>query len=287
MHGVIIVGRGSQRCTQRVAFPAISFRNMSVSDYHDEGQTSVVLGVAGAAAAIVAITWLVIIARVAFVHAATRGMPTPGFWWVLLNFNTFHDSVASLHKRVGGGLYNLFLGHRNVVVVANPDLVKQVVNDGVTFAKMPASEIWTSKCMTEFVGVSLVTANGDAWKRVKRIVGPAFHMTNVRRLIPTFHSRTGHMFDLLEQYHTATAKSESETITPEATAAPDGSPTCLTVDFCEWASRVTLDFLGQTLFSYDLGSLPDRISADSLSTGPRGASHMRPSCPACGKGSLP
>lgn len=50
----------------------------------------------------------------AYIVWRTGGMPTPGVMWIPKNFHRFHAAVADLHNRVGGGLYNLFLGPRNL-----------------------------------------------------------------------------------------------------------------------------------------------------------------------------
>lgn len=142
------------------------------------------------------------------------------------------------------------------VVVADPEMIKEVMHDMKRFAKMPGSEIWTSKLVVDMAENNIVVLNGDAWWRVKKTFASAFHMTNVRTLVPVFHERTLRMFALLRQ------RTER-----------DGKCRAADVNFAEWASRMTMDFLSNTLFSHDVGALPDDVNSTTEGHGL--------DCPAC------
>lgn len=208
--------------------------------------------------AVVALTKL----YVAYIVWRTGGMPSPGFTWVLRNFHNYHAAVAKLHNDVGGGLYNLFLGPKNCVVVADPELVKEVLNDMTRFEKMGTTEIWTSKQLVACLRDNIINLNGDDWWRVKRTFAGAFHMSNVRTLIPVFHERTMRVFRLLRQRATRDAD------------AAGG----LEIQSNEWLARITMDYLTHTLFSYDVGALPDDINA---ACDPSGLG-----CPCCKNGTI-
>ncbi len=80
----------------------------------------------------------------------------------------YYDSVAN------GKFPDIFMFRflwRKVIVCHNPDLVKQIlVDEHRIFGKSPAFQV-----IAEMLGKGLLTAEGDFWKKQRRLIQPAFH----------------------------------------------------------------------------------------------------------------
>jgi len=55
----------------------------------------------------------------------TNNMPGPGFFWLYSHLTDYHDASVKLAAKYGG-IYNVFLGNRNMAVISDPALLKQV-----------------------------------------------------------------------------------------------------------------------------------------------------------------
>lgn len=107
----------------------------------------------------------------------------------------FHAATAKLHQK-NGGINLLFMGPRSMVVVSDPDAMKQVhthtcgtalhwyahaasractgrcvctqvLGDTVNFPKVPPRDVLTSKQLAKFFGVNFLGQNGSDWFRAK------------------------------------------------------------------------------------------------------------------------
>ena len=72
-----------------------------------------------------ALTLLALRTQVWNTRRKTGGMPGPGFLWVMRHVADFHAATAKLHQK-NGGINLLFMGPRSMVVVSDPDAMKQV-----------------------------------------------------------------------------------------------------------------------------------------------------------------
>ncbi len=137
--------------------------------------------------------------------------------------NAVHDYGEIVHFR---------LVNRHVVLLANPDDVRQVFQDN---ARNYSKQTPGFRVLRAFLADGLLTSEGDAWLRQRRIAQPAFH----RARIATF----------------------AETITTAATDlanrwdADDTSETNLTAEMM----RLTLRIVGETLLSTDVTQEADRV----------------------------
>lgn len=77
-----------------------------------------------AGCALVAVLVL-IYAYVGYVSYRTGGMPGPSFWWIMSHFDNFHVYGTQLLAKYGG-LYKIFVGNNQFVVVSDPDLLREV-----------------------------------------------------------------------------------------------------------------------------------------------------------------
>ncbi|KIK76150.1 hypothetical protein PAXRUDRAFT_835441 [Paxillus rubicundulus Ve08.2h10] len=91
---------------------------------------------------------------------------------------------------------------------------------------------------------SLVTSHGDAHKRLRKSITPAFTVTVIRTHLPTF-------YDTVYK-----AKVAWDNILENS---PDGA----TIEVQEWLSRISLDIIGIAGFSHDFASLSGKKSAVS------------------------
>lgn len=233
-----------------------------------------------------------------WMHVATKGIPSPGFLWIAVNFGNFYRAISELHQRVSGGLHHIYLGPQSMIAVTDPELVKQVrarhhsdtlrllqsvqrplprarqvVSETRVYAKNPMSKITKSALLSEFLKDTIVTLNHDEWWRVKSTFSAAFHMTGIKGLVPVLHARSERLCQLFR----ARAR---------LSGSADGS---VEVDFVEWSMRLSLDVLCHALFSYDIGAMPDDEAAamKRLVAGrARAEGTATKKCPACGHGSI-
>lgn len=131
----------------------------------------------------------------------------------------------------------------------------QVLQDHESFPKIPAKEIFTSKRLVDFLGTSFLGLNGKAWMKVKRNFATAFHMLNLKPLIPLFYRRTTRVLRCLIPPEALEAhRRRVEACATVGTVPPKFE---FEVDMKKWMARLSLDILGQTMLGCDLGALPD------------------------------
>lgn len=196
--------------------------------------TAIKVGLAGGAGllALLALTQVL----VWWTRIRTKGMPGPGFFWAAWHLKDFHAATSRLHQ-ANGGINQLFMGPSKMVIVSDPECLKQVLMDQKTFPKVPPKDILTSKQLATFMGTNFLGQTAGAWKRAKSNFSAAFHMMNVKNFIPTFHSSTRRMVQAWEK-DSGVAGGAFE------------------LDAKPWLSRLALDILSHTIFGYDLGALP-------------------------------
>eukprot|EP00697_Spironema_sp_BW2_P017250 gnl/Spiro4/8870_TR4681_c0_g1_i1.p1 gnl/Spiro4/8870_TR4681_c0_g1~~gnl/Spiro4/8870_TR4681_c0_g1_i1.p1 ORF type:complete len:265 (-),score=62.84 gnl/Spiro4/8870_TR4681_c0_g1_i1:130-876(-) len=137
------------------------------------------------------------------------------------------------YQRKYGRVFKLWVG-RWILVVGDPDLVKEIVTNHNVFEKRDIGFFPEfSHTHRFFGGFSLVSANGDIWARQSQALRSSFAFDSLRDMYPTFQLVVGEMLELL------------------ARAGANDTD----VDIYNAAQRFTLAVLGRSVFSFDFKTL--------------------------------
>ncbi|MBL8954917.1 MAG: cytochrome P450, partial [Myxococcaceae bacterium] len=134
------------------------------------------------------------------------------------------ELIADL-QREHGDVVRLAAG-LEMVMFAHPDGVKHVLQDN----HLNYKKGYDYERMEPLVGRGLLTSNGDTWKRHRRIAQPSFHRQRIMG------------FGALMVRHTKRALERWRALGPGAE-----------VDLHAEMMRLTLEIVGEALFSVDLG----------------------------------
>jgi cytochrome P450 len=89
-----------------------------------------------------------------------------------------------------GDVHQFEVGDQIQVQIAHPDHIQQVlVRDAAKFVK-DSNYTDDARGMARFLGKGLLTANGDFWKRQRKLMNPAFHHQRVQSYVETMCSHT-------------------------------------------------------------------------------------------------
>jgi cytochrome P450 len=139
-----------------------------------------------------------------------------------------------------GDVFRHDFGPLHFHLVAHPDHVRHVLLDNQR--NYPRS--WYYDRLHVVVGEGLVTTEGDAWRRLRRIVQPAFHRERIEALVKEMTNVT----DSLRIRWQANVRS--------------GEP----IDFALEFLNLTLQIVGRTLLGIELGGKSDPLGP-ALTTG--------------------
>lgn len=143
------------------------------------------------------------------------------------------EIVEARFEQYGDIYYAPFLG-RDVYVLRHPDHIREVlVTQAAKFGK-PTSGM-TARQLDKLLGKGLLNANGDAWRRRRRLIQPAFQPRRLEAYARTVAS------------HTADAVSSWR--------AGDE------VDLSREMMELTLRIVSKALFDYEVTSEGDRVAA--------------------------
>jgi len=93
-------------------------------------------------------------------------------------------------------LNRLFSGHKPVLSVADPELIKQIlVKDFHLFRNRQKQKV-----SHPITGKNLAVARDEQWKRVRSIVSPTFTSGKMKKMFPLMRSCTQEFVEALEQY---------------------------------------------------------------------------------------
>jgi cytochrome P450 len=129
-------------------------------------------------------------------------------------------------QRALGDVVRYRMGYVYVEQLTHPDHVRHVLVEATT--RYTKGSIWDK--MRPLVGVGLLTAEGDDWKRQRRIAQPAFHRDGVARLATTMTDTIG---GHLRSWEPAAAANDELLVFPEM-------------------RQLTLDVVTRALFGTDL-----------------------------------
>lgn len=142
------------------------------------------------------------------------------------------DIVEARFERFGDIYYAPFLG-RDVYVVRHPEHIKEVlITQGAKFGK-PTSGM-TARQLDKLLGKGLLNANGDAWRRRRRLIQPAFQPKRLEAYAETVASHTD-----------------------EAVARWRAGDR---IDLSREMMELTLRIVSKALFDYEVRSESDRVA---------------------------
>ena len=157
-----------------------------------------------------------------------RLAPGPPGHFLLGNLREFRRDVLGLVVSSAvkyGDIVRVRLGPQIVHLVNHPDLIEQVLQKrAANYDKHTRS----SASIKSVTGVSLLTCNGEFWKRQRRMDQPAFHHCQIAGFADQMTTATTAMLDRWQT-----------------------GPT--TLDIASEMARLTYSIVGQTLFSFNTG----------------------------------
>ena len=147
--------------------------------------------------------------------------------------------VGGRFDRYGDIYYAPFLG-RDVYVLRHPDHIREVLIRQASKLGKPTEGV-SARQLEQLLGEGLLNANGDSWRRRRRLIQPAFHP------------------DKLRTY--------SETVSSYALEAIGAWRDGATIDVSREMMELTLRIVCRTLFDHDVrsGGETDRV-AEAVST---------------------
>jgi cytochrome P450 len=156
--------------------------------------------------------------------------PSPSGWPLAGHAPAFRrDPLGFLHSAANcGPVVRLRLGPLVYHLVTDPALVREVLH---TRAANYARDGRSARQMRLVTGESLLSTEGDTWRRHRRLAQPVFHPQRLGALAAT------------------TVAACAETIAHWSEAARDGRP----LDLVAELSRLTFTIAGRSLFGADLG----------------------------------
>jgi enediyne biosynthesis protein E7 len=154
--------------------------------------------------------------------------PGPRGHFLLGNLGEFRSDVLGLIMRATaahGDIVRCKLGPHVVHLLNHPEYAEQILQKrAANYDKNTRS----SSFIRSITGESLLTSNGDAWKRERRMVQPAFHHQQIAKL-------AGKMADI-----TASMLGKWRTHPPDTP-----------LDISSEMTRLTYSVVGETLFSFE------------------------------------
>jgi cytochrome P450 len=126
------------------------------------------------------------------------------------------------------------------IFVADPELAREVFINTDSFPKFQISDDNPDLLMSQLFGKNILTSNGSEWRRLSKIISPAFQTKNLSRIVN--NSFVPCVKTLLSQWKLL---EESDT----------SSSSYISVDVHNWMQRFTLDVMATAGFSFDLASL--------------------------------
>ncbi len=144
---------------------------------------------------------------------------------------SFHLILEDWYRQYGD-LYQVKLGARRVIVIADPDMVQQILRERPdTFAR--SAEI--RRTIAEVGIEGLFSAEGEQWRRHRRIVMDAFDASHLRGFYPVMASVTQRLHDRWQRL------------------AEQGSP----FEAQKELMRYTVDITSNLAFGYDMNTLEE------------------------------
>ncbi|CAD5232604.1 unnamed protein product [Bursaphelenchus xylophilus] len=125
-------------------------------------------------------------------------LPVLGCLWTT-GWNTVcYSKIISEWSRKYGGCYGFQKGAVNFLVLSDPKLVKEVMVEkfNVFHSKREAPSHGEPD---QIATVSVFSAGGKRWKRIRSILNPAFSTKNLKRLMPTIYDAADRMVEHMDK----------------------------------------------------------------------------------------
>ena len=164
--------------------------------------------------------------------ASRRFAPGPKGHWLFGNLNEFRRDVLGFladSARSFGDVVHYRVGPQHIHLLNHPDHIAHVLlGNHRNFDKNTRS----AAAIRKGTGESLLTSNGEVWKRQRRQTQPFFHRRNISRFVEDMTTATGTM---LKRWRDGAAK---------------GQP----LDIASEMMRLTYEIVGRTIFNADVGA---------------------------------
>lgn len=99
-------------------------------------------------------------------------------------------------RKYGQTYYTKIFGGRKIVMSVEPHVAQHILQK--RNKNYPKSELQTES-LGKFVGLGLLTANGDYWLRQRRLIQPGFHKAKLAALIQIMEDEIHRFYDDLEE----------------------------------------------------------------------------------------
>lgn len=156
--------------------------------------------------------------------------------WIRYGLSIRGDIVSFVGRRFAayGDIYYAPLGDIPLYVTRNPDHVRQILQTkGTSFEKTTRGN--AARQLQHVLGDGLLNANGELWRRHRRMINPGFHRQRVESYAPWMVSYTREML----------------------AAWPTDRP----IDVGREMMELTLRIVARALFDHDARSDSDRVAA--------------------------
>ncbi|KAF0920283.1 hypothetical protein E2562_034131 [Oryza meyeriana var. granulata] len=153
------------------------------------------------------------------------------------------DLTLGLSTLSTGSTFLLWFGPTPRLAVADPEFIREVL-----LARADRFDRYESHPMVrQLEGEGLVSLRGDKWAHHRRVLTPAFHMDNLRLLLP-FVGRT--VVDMADKWRSMADASDGE----------------VEIDVSDWFQVVTEDAITRTAFgrSYEDGKVVFKLQAQLM-----------------------
>ncbi|XP_073785684.1 thromboxane-A synthase isoform X1 [Danio rerio] len=111
--------------------------------------------------------------------------PLPFIGNLMMFRNGFFKSQADLINKYGR-ICGYYIGRRSTVIIADPDMLRQVMVK--EFNKFPNR--MTARGITKPMSDSLIMLKGEQWKRVRSILTPTFSAAKMKEMVPLINTAT-------------------------------------------------------------------------------------------------
>ncbi|XP_015694204.2 cytochrome P450 734A6 [Oryza brachyantha] len=175
------------------------------------------------------------------VAASAEPMPPP-----YRSHNVLPRVLAFYHhwKKIYGSTFLIWFGPTPRLAVADPELIREVL-----LARADRFDRYESHPMVrQLEGEGLVSLRGEKWAHHRRVLTPAFHMDNLRLLLPCV-GRT--VVDMADKWRAMAAADKSGEVE---------------IDVSDWFQVVTEDAITRTAFgrSYEDGKVVFKLQAQLM-----------------------
>ncbi|KAL1257022.1 hypothetical protein QQF64_012567, partial [Cirrhinus molitorella] len=111
--------------------------------------------------------------------------PSPFFGNLMMFRDGFFKAQSDLIKKYGR-ICGYYIGRRATVIIADPDMLRQVMVK--EFNKFPNR--MTVRGITKPMSDSLIMLKGEQWKRVRSILTPTFSAAKMKEMVPLINTAT-------------------------------------------------------------------------------------------------